>query len=152
VKQTTASGPITLAGKAAKAPAYVHEAAGVAYVVDAGINMLYSGNWYRFNVKPTKASREAASQPVKIYGCLCMNIDVIREQASLPAMTTGDHLVLHPVGAYNITQSMQFITYRPAVVMIGLDGRVDVIREREDLDYVQRLERVPDHLLAPSRL
>lgn len=152
VKQTTASGPITLAGKAAKAPAYVHEAAGVAYVVDAGINMLYSGNWYRFNVKPAKASREAASQPVKLYGCLCMNIDVIREQVSLPAMTTGDHLVLHPVGAYNITQSMQFITYRPAVVMIGLDGRVDVIREREDLDYVQRLERVPDHLLAPSRL
>jgi diaminopimelate decarboxylase len=58
---------------------------------------------------------------------------------------------MHPVGAYNITQSMQFITYRPAVVMIGLDGHVDVIREREDLDYVQRLERIPDHLLAPSR-
>jgi len=58
---------------------------------------------------------------------------------------------MHPVGAYNITQSMQFITYRPAVVMIGLDGRVDVIRQREDLDYVQRLERIPDHLLAAPR-
>jgi diaminopimelate decarboxylase len=47
---------------------------------------------------------------------------------------------------------MQFITYRPAVVMIGLDGHVDVIREREDLDYVQRLERIPDHLLAAPRI
>ena len=151
MKQTTASGPITLAGKANKGPAYINETPGTAYVVDAGINLLYSGNWYRFNVKPAKALREAAAQPVKLYGCLCMNIDVIREQVSLPAMTTGDHLVMHPVGAYNITQSMQFITYRPAVVMIGLDGRVDVIRQREDLDYVQRLERIPDHLLAPSR-
>ncbi|OYW31036.1 MAG: hypothetical protein B7Z47_02345 [Chthoniobacter sp. 12-60-6] len=151
VKQTNASGPITLAGKAAKAPAYLPESTGAAYVIDVGINILYSGNWYRFNVKPAKAQRESARQPVKLYGCLCMNIDVIRDQVSLPAMTTGDHLVMHPVGAYNITQSMQFITYRPAVVMIGLDGRVDVIREREDLDYVQRLERVPEHLLTSSR-
>ena len=43
------------------------------------------------------------------------------------------------------------VTYRPAVVMIGLDGRVEIIRERENLDYVQRLERVPDHLLGSSR-
>jgi diaminopimelate decarboxylase len=129
----------------------VHETNSAAYIVDAGINLLYSGNWYRFDVKPAKAIREAAPQPVKLYGCLCMNIDVIREQVSLPAMTTGDLLVMHPVGAYNITQSMQFITYRPAVVMIGLDGRVDVIREKEDLDYVQRLERVPDHLLTNTR-
>ena len=150
VKQTTAQGPITLAGKAAKAPAHVPEAAGTAYVVDAGVNMLYTGAWYRFNVRAAKAQRDAVAQPVKLYGCLCMNIDVLREQVSLPPLTTGDHLVLHPVGAYNITQSMQFITYRPAVVMIALDGRVDLIRAREDLDYVQRLERVPDHLLAAA--
>jgi len=61
-------------------------------------------------------------------------------------LTTGDQVVLHPVGAYNITQSMQFITYRPAVVMIGLDGEVHVIRRREDLSYVQELEQVPEHL------
>lgn len=150
VKQTAAQGPITLAGKAAKAPAQVHEAAGTAYVVDAGVNMLYTGAWYRFDVRPARARRESACQNVKLYGCLCMNIDVLREQVPLPPLTTGDHLVMHPVGAYNITQSMQFITYRPAVVMISLDGRVEVIREREDLDYVQRLERVPDHLLPLS--
>jgi hypothetical protein len=77
-----------------------------------------------------------------------MNIDVIREEAPLPGLTTGDQVVLHPVGAYNITQSMQFITYRPAVVMIGLDGKVHVIRRRENLDYVQKLEIVPKHLAA----
>jgi diaminopimelate decarboxylase len=52
-------------------------------------------------------------------------------------------LVIHPVGAYNLTQSIQFITYRPAVVMVGCDGQVHVIREREDLNYVEALERLP---------
>ena len=75
-----------------------------------------------------------------------MNIDVIREEAPLPGLTTGDQVVMHPVGAYNITQSMQFIAYRPAVVMVGTDQKVHVIRRREDLGYVQALESVPPHL------
>ena len=58
-------------------------------------------------------------RPTTVYGCLCMNIDVIREEAPLPGLKAGDQFVMHPVGAYNITQAMQFITYRPAVVMIG---------------------------------
>ena len=73
-------------------------------------------------------------------------IDVIREEAPLPGLTTGDLVVMHPVGAYNVTQSMQFITYRPAVVMIDEDRKVHVIRRRENLDYVQELEQVPAHL------
>ena len=42
----------------------------------------------------------------------------------------GDRLLIHPVGAYNISQSTQFIVYRPAVVMIGVEGQIDVIRRR----------------------
>jgi len=57
---------------------------------------------------------------------------------------------MHPVGAYNITQAMQFITYRPAVVMIGERGKTHVIRKRENLDYVQALELVPEHLAEPK--
>ncbi|MEZ6044057.1 MAG: hypothetical protein R3C11_00430 [Planctomycetaceae bacterium] len=55
-------------------------------------------------------------------------IDVVRQEVYLPALSPGEKLVIHPVGAYNITQSMQFITYRPAVVMIGCNGEVDAIR------------------------
>jgi diaminopimelate decarboxylase len=53
---------------------------------------------------------------------------------------------MHPVGAYNITQSMQFIAYRPAVVMIDEAGQPQIIRRKEDLRYVQELEEVPIHL------
>ena len=53
---------------------------------------------------------------------------------------------MHPVGAYNVTQSMQFIAYRPAVVMIDEAGRPQLIRRKEDLRYVQEMEEVPAHL------
>jgi diaminopimelate decarboxylase len=127
----------------AQAPS--HESSRPALVIDAGVNLLYTTAWYQPAILPAKASSDAPA-PTTVYGCLCMNIDVIREEAPLPGLTTGDHVVLHPVGAYNITQSMQFITYRPAVVMIGLDGKVHLIRRREDLQYVQELEEIPSHL------
>jgi diaminopimelate decarboxylase len=41
--------------------------------------------------------------------------------------------LLHPVGAYNVTQSMQFIALRPAVVLIALDGFV-LFRNLEETD------------------
>jgi diaminopimelate decarboxylase len=90
----------------------------------------------------------AGMQPTTVYGCLCMNIDVIREEASLPDLEAGDAVVIHPVGAYNVTQSMQFIAYRPAVVMVDPGRQVRVIRRRETLADVQGPEEVPAHLLA----
>ena len=126
------------------APA-AEEPARNAIVLDAGINLLHTTAWYQPNILPARPCSDAPL-PTTVYGCLCMNIDVIREEAPLPGLTTGDQVVIHPVGAYNVTQSMQFITYRPAVVMIGIDRRIHVIREREDLDYVQKLEHVPDCL------
>jgi diaminopimelate decarboxylase len=141
------SGVLAAYGKGAPGAAPAHETDRPALVVDAGINLLYTTAWYLPSILPAKACVDVPA-PTTIYGCLCMNIDVIREEAPLPGLTTGDHVVLHPVGAYNITQSMQFITYRPAVVMIGLDGAVHVIRRRENLDYVQELEEVPEHLAA----
>ncbi len=116
-----------------------------ALVLDAGVNLLYTTNWYQPRILPARACLDAPT-PTTVFGCLCMNIDVIREEAPLPGLTTGDQVVMHPVGAYNLTQSMQFITYRPAVVMIGQDKAVHVIRAKENLAYVQEMERVPSFL------
>ena len=143
-----------LSGTAAKQafvmPALNEAAAGSALIIDAGVNLLYTGAWYRFNVKPAKSVAGATIAPVKLYGNLCMNIDVVREQVALPPQNVGDHLVLHPVGAYNLTQSMQFIAYRPAAVLIGLDGAVELIRARETLEDVERPERMPQRLVLSS--
>jgi diaminopimelate decarboxylase len=64
----------------------------------------------------------------------------------LPPLEPGDQLVISPVGAYNNTQWMQFIEYRPAVVMIHTDRSVSVIRRAEDLDTMCAHDQLPEHL------
>jgi diaminopimelate decarboxylase len=58
----------------------------------------------------------------------------------------GERVVFRNVGAYNNTQWMQFITLRPAVVMIGSDGSVVSIRRAERLSDFTALETVPEWL------
>ncbi|MBI4871425.1 MAG: alanine racemase, partial [Candidatus Riflebacteria bacterium] len=116
-----------------------------AYVADAGVNLLFTSFWYRFAVA---LDRPAAgpNEPCVIYGPLCMNIDVLHDLAMLPPLSRGTRLIFSPVGAYNTTQWLQFIEYRPRVVLIGEDGSVDVIRESESLEDVFRQDRLPSRL------
>jgi diaminopimelate decarboxylase len=119
-------------------------------VVDAGVNILICAFWYKHDVFLTSENDGIAEETI-ICGPLCMNIDVVRPSIPLPAMSTGDVLILHPVGAYNVTQWMQFIRMRPAVILIGEDGSKDVIRNPEDLDDIKRLEQVPLRLMQADR-
>ena len=116
-----------------------------AYVLDAGVNLLFTSNWYKFNIR-TSQPVSGVHEPAVLYGPLCMNIDVVDEALMLPPLSRGVRLVVAPVGAYNVTQWMQFIQYRPAVVMIGGNGECDVIREGEDLSDIDRRERLPERL------
>ena len=50
------------------------------------------------------------------------------------------------MGAYNMTQWMQFITLRPKIVMIDMDERVHIIRDNETLESITGPERTPDYL------
>ncbi|MBI3270019.1 MAG: alanine racemase [Planctomycetes bacterium] len=113
-------------------------------VIDAGVNVLPTAWWYRHDVVAAQEGGTMA-EDVHLYGPLCMQIDCLRQSVSLPPLRRGDALVIKNVGAYNFTQSMQFIHFRPAVVLIT-DGRVELLRRREDTAYVKELERVPDHL------
>ena len=83
-----------------------------------------------------------------LYGPLCMNIDVVRENATLPPLKRGDQVVVHRVGAYNITQSMQFISLRPAIVMIDMNGKSHKVKSSETLATVESNEILPDYLKA----
>jgi diaminopimelate decarboxylase len=115
------------------------------YVIDAGVNLLYTSTWYKFNIE-MEQELHGMSEPSVLNGPLCMNIDVIDDHALLPPLQRGNRLILSPVGAYNLTQSMQFIEYRPAVVMVGENGEVDLIREAESLDDIVRREILPPRL------
>lgn len=116
-----------------------------AYVLDAGVNLLFTSFWYNFDIslgQPVNGECE----PSVLYGPMCMNIDMIAESIALPALSRGDRLVVSTVGAYNNTQWLQFIEYRPNVVLITESGDVELIREAEDLSDLERRERLPARL------
>jgi len=115
------------------------------YIIDAGVNILYTSNWYSYKVeldRPVPGNYENAI----VYGPLCMNIDVVLENATLPPLPKGARLILSPMGAYNVTQWMQFISYRPAIVMVMEDGIVEQIRRKEKLDDIVGPESIPEKL------
>ncbi|MDD4992697.1 MAG: hypothetical protein PHR83_10725 [Paludibacter sp.] len=116
-----------------------------ATILDFGINSLFTSFWYEHKVSPAQAFGDYTEEMV-LYGPLCMNIDVIRESVTMPPLEKGNHLVVHKVGAYNMTQWMQFITLRPNVVLIDNENNTHVIRKAESLEYLESLEFVPEHL------
>jgi len=105
------------------------------YILDAGVNILYTSTWYNFNIELDKRY-SGDNEPSLLNGPLCMNIDVIEENLMLPPLDRGSVLSISPVGAYNYTQAMQFIRYKPAVVLIDTEGKARVIKEEDDLSTV----------------
>ena len=112
-------------------------------VIDAGLNLLITALWYKLQILPAQTYKGVVEDTV-VYGPLCMNIDCMRDAIPLPDLQKGDKVVIKPVGAYCVTQSWQFIKLRPAVVLIGADGSVDLIRRAETLDDIISAEILPE--------
>jgi diaminopimelate decarboxylase len=132
-------------------------------VMDAGVNILPTAYWYDFEPKlanklngsnnnlngKTKKNGSNYNGLVKMYGPLCMQIDSINESVNLPSVELGDVIVFSNVGAYNLTQSMQFIQTRPAVVLLGSNG-VELIRKKETWRDIFKLDTLPKRLVKSN--
>jgi len=116
-------------------------------IIDVGINILFTSFWYDHKITPAQSFTQY-TEDTCVYGPLCMNIDVVRESTSLPLLNKGEHVVIHNVGAYNMTQWMQFIKFRPNVVLIDMDENPHLIREKESINNLNDLEQVPPHLMT----
>jgi diaminopimelate decarboxylase len=114
-------------------------------IIDIGVNLLFTSFWYDHKISPAQEFSHY-TEDTMLYGPLCMNIDVVRENAVLPLLNKGDHFVIHSVGAYNMTQWMQFITLRPNIVMIDEKGNPHIVRKRETLEIINAREETPGHL------
>ncbi len=117
----------------------------LATIIDIGVNLLFTSFWYDHKITPAQPFSHHTEDAI-IYGPLCMNIDVIRESVQLPPMKKGDNIVISRIGAYNMTQWMQFITLRPNIVMIDKNSKVHVIRGNETAGMISENENVPAHL------
>ena len=109
------------------------------YILDAGVNLLYTSTWYNFNIELDKRY-DGDNEASMLNGPLCMNIDIIEENLMLPPLDRGSVLTISPVGAYNYTQAMQFIRYKPAVVLIDNNSKARFIKEVDDLATVNYKE------------
>ena len=134
-------------------------------VVDAGVNVLPTAYWYNFEPKIANKTNGIKKNgingarktngngyyggPVKIYGPLCMQIDSINESVNLSSTNVGDTIVFSNVGAYNLTQSMQFIQTRPAVILLGPHGS-EIIRKKESWRDIFSLDTIPKRLSSKS--
>jgi diaminopimelate decarboxylase len=116
-----------------------------AVVLDAGVNILPTAWWYRHDVHPVQEVRGVA-EPTVFFGPLCMNIDVVRDRIMFPPLRAGDRVLVSNVGAYNVTQWMQFIATRPNVVMVSERGEHSVIRRAETLETLVQQEEIPTWL------
>lgn len=108
-------------------------------VIDAGVNLLFTSFWYNHKVTTTYEN-VSQMEPTMLCGPLCMNIDVIRDNVMLPPLKRNDLLLIHNVGAYNVTQWMQFISLRPKVVLVSESGEVSVLRDGETIDDINSIE------------
>lgn len=116
-----------------------------ASIMDFGVNILFTAFWYDHKISPAQEFSSYTEDTV-MYGPLCMNIDVVRNNVTLPPLKKDDHVVVHTVGAYNMTQWMQFIAMRPAVVLLGIDGKAHLIRSKEGLENIEMNEVMPEFL------
>lgn len=116
-----------------------------ATIVDVGVNLLFTSFWYEHEIYPAAPVSEHLEETT-LYGPLCMNIDVLREAIAFPLLKKGDHFVIKRIGAYNMTQWMQFITLRPNVVLIDTENKPHIIRKKEEMENIRGQEQVPGHL------
>ncbi|MDD2285321.1 MAG: hypothetical protein PHQ11_07985 [Paludibacter sp.] len=121
-----------------------------ATILDFGLNTLFTSLWYEHKVSPAQPMGQQTEEMI-LYGPLCMNIDVVRESIVMPLLEKGNHVVVHKVGAYNMTQWMQFITLRPNIVLIDVENNTHIIRKAETMEYIDSLEVVPEHLKTINR-
>lgn len=118
-----------------------------ATIMDFGVNIMFTSFWYDHKISPAQEFSNYTEDCV-LYGPLCMNIDVIRENVTLPPLKKDDNVVVHNVGAYNMTQWMQFIALRPAVVIVDMKGQPHLIRQRETLSSIESSEEMPAYLTS----
>ncbi len=84
---------------------------------------------------------ESATEEVTVAGRYCESGDVLIRSVRLPTAHSGDVLAIPATGAYSVAMSSNYNeTPRPAVVL--LDGaQARVIRQRESVADIWRLER-----------
>ncbi len=91
-------------------------------------------------------------ETVSVAGYCCESGDMLVGDVAMPRPEVGDTLAVFCTGAYNYSMASNYNRYpRPAVVLV-LDGRADVIVERETYADIAARDLVPVRLRPSAAL
>ena len=105
--------------------------------IDAGVNIIPSAYYRKHKIETFS---ERPKELTDVYGPLCMQVDLIESGIELPKLEEGEILIIKTVGAYELSQSMQFIRGRPAVISISPSGEINLCRRKETYKEILQCE------------
>jgi diaminopimelate decarboxylase len=108
-------------------------------MVDGGTNLAGSTETAAHHVGNVSSESEERENII-LAGPLCHGGDILSNSARIAPVSLGDIIIIQDVGAYNISQSRQFITPRANAVMVREDGEMEEIRRRESFEDVLILD------------
>jgi diaminopimelate decarboxylase len=115
---------------------------GVLLAVDGGLGDNPRPALYAARYHAALATRMAtpAAETVQVVGRYCESGDILVHEALLPEAVPGETLAIPVSGAYHLAMASAYnLVPRPAVVFIR-DGRARLVRRRENLDDLTRLD------------
>ncbi|WP_442484492.1 diaminopimelate decarboxylase [Aeoliella sp. SH292] len=126
----------------------------VYYLLDAGFNNLARpimyGSYHPMSVCPANGDTERPDRQVVVGGPLCESGDIFTQEdggfvssRSLPDAKIGDFVVIGCAGAYGYTMSSNYNSKPLCAEVLIQDGQAQLIRERQSLEDLTRLERIP---------
>jgi diaminopimelate decarboxylase len=118
-------------------------------VVDAAMNDLVRPALYDASHPIVPARARAADAPlevVDVVGPVCESGDFLAHGRAMPAVATGELLLVLAAGAYGMTMASTYNS-RPLAAEVLVDGdRWSVIRRRKTVEEMLADETVPDWL------
>lgn len=95
----------------------------------------------RYSALPVWAPSRPEAEPAWLAGPICESGDLLVEDLPLPEVEPGELIAIPVGGAYQLSMSSNYNgTCRPAVLWLA-NGRAQVIREREQVADLYRLDR-----------
>lgn len=95
----------------------------------------------RYSALPVAAPKRPAAGPAWLGGPICESGDVLIEELAMPEVQPGELVAVPVGGAYQLSMSSNYNgTCRPAVLWLAA-GQPQVIREREQVADLFRLDR-----------
>lgn len=123
-------------------------------ILDAAMNDLLRPALYEayHDIEPVTLPDLDDMATYDIVGPICESGDTFTKNREMPALKSGDLVVIHSAGAYGAAQSSQYNT-RPLVPEVMVNGEeFAVIRARPTVQSILDSESIPDWIEKPQSI